>query len=756
MNKKSSQLLISLLGPESFKRKSLEYVQAARPCFAILKLGGEVVQDELEILTETCAFLTQEVGPQMNKELAKRGVQPQYIRGNRVTDEKTLEVAVQVFTELNQRVCESFARQGIAVKGFANGVFQAELSSPEMGFVGQITGVNKQPILTALQNKQVPVMTSLGFSAKHPELNINADVAARELALAIQPNRVIYTSAKGGWVDDTTKQIVPKIVLERDYAKLAGLNYEGRQGTLLKLNEIKQLLEGLPREGSAVTISSCPGILTELFGQTGSGSGSTFVLAESSQGKFMHFASIGAADTARVAKLFPGVDFAQLQAGLAEVVVLEDYSSGAIVSNGGVLHTLANPSTQLGQAIKSNIPALAWFATKQNKDLVPTSTLLLEDGRVAAWYGMDQTKALELLRSPVPVDTKLSSQWTTGAQATAVKGKETGKKDIRVGLVGARGYVGREIVKLIANHPRLELVLASSRALVGKSVAKEFNVPNMSEYFLFETLEGSDLETHPMGKAVDVWVLALPNGLAPKWVSALDKLAKPPLIIDLGADYRFTDEWTYGLPERKGARTALQTTRRIANPGCYATGAQVALMPLIHHGLIAPTEVPTIYGLSGYSGAGTNPSDKNNPLVLRDNVIPYALTGHIHEREVGRQLGHRVAFMPHVAPYFQGIALTVSTHVTKKLTTKEFLEMYETFYQNEPMVRVSATAPLVRDNMTQHFAAVGGFTFDEKNQRLAVHATIDNLLKGAASQAIQNINIALGLEDEFAGLPLKK
>lgn len=690
----------------------------------------------------------------MNKELAKRGVQPQYIRGNRVTDEKTLEVAVQVFTELNQRVCESFARQGIAVKGFANGVFQAELSSPEMGFVGQITGVNKQPILAALQNKQVPVMTSLGFSAKHPQLNINADVAARELALAIQPNRVIYTSAKGGWVDDVTKQIVPRIVLERDYAKLAGLNYEGRQGTLLKLNEIKQLLEGLPREGSAVTISSCPGILTELFGPTGSGSGSTFVLAEPSQGKFLYFASIGAADTARVAKLFPGTDFAKLQAGLAEAVVLEDYSSGAIVSS-GVLGALANPSAQLGQAVKSNVPALAWFATKQNKDVVPTSTLLLEDGRVAAWYGMDQAKALELLLQAPVADTKLSSQWTTSAAPTTATVQKA-KKDIRVGLVGARGYVGREIVKLIASHPRLDLVLASSRALVGKSVADEFNVPNMPKSFLFETLEGSDVEAHPLGKEIDVWVLALPNGLAPKWVSALDKLAKPPLIIDLGADYRFTDEWTYGLPERKGARSALQTTRRIANPGCYATGAQVALMPLIHHGLIAPTEVPTIYGLSGYSGAGTNPSDKNNPLVLRDNIIPYALTGHIHEREVGRQLGHRVAFMPHVAPYFQGIALTVSTHVTKKLTNKEFLELYQNFYQNEPMVRVSAAAPLVRDNMTQHFAAVGGFTFDEKNQRLAVHATIDNLLKGAASQAIQNINIALGLEDEFAGLPLKK
>jgi len=143
-------------------------------------------------------------------------------------------------------------------------------------------------------------------------------------------------------------------------------------------------------------------------------------------------------------------------------------------------------------------------------------------------------------------------------------------------------------------------------------------------------------------------------------------------------------------------------------------------------------------------------------LYLRDNVIPYTLVKHMHEREVSRHCNHRVGFMPHVAPFFQGIALTISAHLNRDFSSiDEIAALYQNYYQGEPLIKVSPkTAPLVRDNMTHHHVAVGGFAWDEKHRRLAMHATIDNLLKGAATQAVQNINIALGFDDELAGINL--
>ena len=312
----------------------------------------------------------------------------------------------------------------------------------------------------------------------------------------------------------------------------------------------------------------------------------------------------------------------------------------------------------------------------------------------------------------------------------------------------------------LSHHSRFDLALASSRALVGKPVAEEFNVTGMDPKFTFEAVEAGDIPNHPKAKDIDVWVLALPNGLAPNWVSPLEAVGKHAnngtgaVLIDLGADFRFTDDWTYGLPERKGAREKIKGTRRIANPGCYATGAQIGLLPLFHNKLIS--DVPTVFGLSGYSGAGTSPSEKNDPLVLRDNILPYGLVNHMHEREVSRHCGSRVAFMPHVAPYFQGIAITLSAHLNQDFaSSKEIMKIFEDYYQGEPLIKVSETFPRVRDNMSQHFVAVGGFTWDPKSRRLAMHATIDNLLKGAATQALQNLNLALGFE-EFDGIDLQK
>ena len=155
-------------------------------------------------------------------------------------------------------------------------------------------------------------------------------------------------------------------------------------------------------------------------------------------------------------------------------------------------------------------------------------------------------------------------------------------------------------------------------------------------------------------ESADAVVLALPNGKAADYVKAID--AKNPQAVDRRSVRRFPFRrtWYYGLPEL--TRRDYDGQRRISNPGCYATAMQLAIAPLLQD-LAAP---PACFGVSGYSGAGTTPSDRNDPEKLRDNLMPYSLTGHVHEREVTRHLGIPVEFVPHVAPHFRGITMTVN------------------------------------------------------------------------------------------------
>jgi N-acetyl-gamma-glutamyl-phosphate reductase len=295
-----------------------------------------------------------------------------------------------------------------------------------------------------------------------------------------------------------------------------------------------------------------------------------------------------------------------------------------------------------------------------------------------------------------------------------------------LGLVGSRGYVGRELSTLVEGHGDLELRLAVSQR-DGQSAADV------------------------AATRLDVYVLALPNGTSEPYVEAIGKARPDAVIVDLSADHRFPGAasgtpWIYGQPERH--RTALRSAHRIANPGCYATAAQLALAPLVP--LVAgPAHV---FGVSGYSGAGTTPSPKNDPEALRDNLMPYALTGHVHEREVATQLGHAVFFMPHVAPFFRGLTVTASVALTRPATRDELVARYVEAYGNEPMVRFQEAPPLVRDIVEKHHTAIGGLTVSEDGRHAVVVATLDNLLAGAATQALRNVNLALGFP-ENQGIP---
>jgi N-acetyl-gamma-glutamyl-phosphate reductase common form len=303
----------------------------------------------------------------------------------------------------------------------------------------------------------------------------------------------------------------------------------------------------------------------------------------------------------------------------------------------------------------------------------------------------------------------------------------------KLGIIGARGYVGGELLRLLADHGGFELGAVSSRKLAGRKVRDEFDHPSE---LAIEALEPDDLT----GRGLDVLVLALPNGLSEPWVEAVDCP-----IVDVSADHRFRDDWTYGLPEH--FRDRIVGATKIANPGCYATGMQVAVRPLLDL-LEGPVHV---FGVSGYSGAGTKPSPKNDPEQLADNLMPYKLVGHTHEREVSRQLDHTVNFMPHVAPFFRGIALTISAQLQAGAELSDVTDRYRALAEAEPLVRWSEEAPFVRDAANRHEVTVGGVEFDPERQRLAVVATLDNLLKGAATQALQNLNLLCGF-DELRGI----
>jgi len=312
-----------------------------------------------------------------------------------------------------------------------------------------------------------------------------------------------------------------------------------------------------------------------------------------------------------------------------------------------------------------------------------------------------------------------------------------------INLVGGRGYTGSELLGLIAGHPLIKLGIASSRNETGQTLSSACAVwPEDGR--TFTQLEPEGVAAYP----ADAWVLALPNGAASLWVEAILAEFPDAVILDLSADYRFDSLWTYGLPER--FRDQIRNAKLISNPGCYATGAQLGLLPLIDE----LRSDPLVFGVSGYSGAGKTPSPRNDPEVLRDNLIPYALSGHMHEQEISHQLHTAVRFMPHVAAFFRGISLTIAFELDHLTSVAELERIFRQAYAGEIGISISAEIPQVSAVQNTASVHIGGFTIDARNTAQgSLVVVLDNLLKGAASQAMQNLNLALGL-DEYSGISL--
>lgn len=305
-----------------------------------------------------------------------------------------------------------------------------------------------------------------------------------------------------------------------------------------------------------------------------------------------------------------------------------------------------------------------------------------------------------------------------------------------VAVIGARGYTGSELLPLLWRHPDFELVAVGSHSAAGKPVSGEVSGLEGCE-LAFSDITPERIKDHP----ADAYVLALPNGQAGTFVEAIEADCQESVIVDLSADYRFSDGWAYGLAER--FEDAISKSKRIANPGCYATGMQLAIAPIGDH-LRCP---PVVFGVSGYSGAGRTPSRRNDPQVLKDNLQPYALAGHMHEREATRHLGHEVRFLPHVADFFRGINLTIAAVLKQPLTVAQLQALYEDAWRGRRLISVQTGTPEVAEVQGRHGAIIGGFTVSESSPGyIALVCVLDNLLKGAATQAVQNLNLAFGLD----------
>jgi N-acetyl-gamma-glutamyl-phosphate reductase len=308
-------------------------------------------------------------------------------------------------------------------------------------------------------------------------------------------------------------------------------------------------------------------------------------------------------------------------------------------------------------------------------------------------------------------------------------------------VVGARGYTGAELLPLLYRHPVFQVAAVGSGTAAGQPVSAHVGGMEGSE------LHFTDIRPRDLGQQqADAVVLALPNGHADPYVNVLDEGRQDVVVVDLSADHRFDSAWAYGQPERFAERISGAT--RIANPGCYATAAQLALAPLLDR-LVG---TPATFGVSGYSGAGKSPSRRNDPAALEDNLLPYALVDHLHEKEVSHHIGREIRFLPHVASFFRGISLTVAAELRSAMTERELLALFRAFYAPCPLVEVRERVPEVKEVQGKHRVIIGGFAVSETNPcSISIVAVLDNLLKGAATQAVQNLNLAFGL-DAMTGL----
>jgi len=334
---------------------------------------------------------------------------------------------------------------------------------------------------------------------------------------------------------------------------------------------------------------------------------------------------------------------------------------------------------------------------------------------------------------------------------------------IKVGVVGATGYTGSELLRLLVCHPCVSVEVVTSENYVGREISSVF--PSLGGFLSLSCVK---LDVEETAASCDLVFVALPHTESARVVSSL--AAKGKRVIDFSADFRLRDsavyeQWygvkhsspellgkaVYGLPELH--RSDIAEASIVANPGCYPTGAILALAPVIKEGWM-DTESIIIDSKSGVSGAGRKLNLLFHFAECNESVKAYSIAGHRHipeiEQEISRLAGDtvKVVFTPHLIPMTRGILSTIYVSIDGGHTGADVVETYREFYKDEPFVRVrnEGEVPSTLDTRGSNFCDIG-VTVDQRTDKLIIVSSIDNLGKGASWQAVQNMNIVCGFKE---------
>ena len=340
---------------------------------------------------------------------------------------------------------------------------------------------------------------------------------------------------------------------------------------------------------------------------------------------------------------------------------------------------------------------------------------------------------------------------------------------IKAGIIGATGYAGGELVRILSRHPEVEIVWYGSRSYIDQNYADVYR--NMFEIVDAKCLDDNMEE---LAERADVIFTATPQGFCASMMS--EEILSKTKIVDLSADFRikdvktyekwygiehkspqFIEEAVYGLCEVN--REQIKGARLIANPGCYTTCSILTAYPLAKEGMIDMSTL-IVDAKSGTSGAGRGAKVPNLYCEVNENIKAYGVASHRHTPEIEEQLGYAageevlINFTPHLVPMNRGILATEYAKLTKKVTPEEVKAVYDKYYAKETFVRVMGDGVCPETKWVEGSNYVDiGFKIDERTGRIIMMGAIDNLVKGAAGQAVQNMNLLFSL-DETMGLDL--
>jgi N-acetyl-gamma-glutamyl-phosphate reductase len=353
------------------------------------------------------------------------------------------------------------------------------------------------------------------------------------------------------------------------------------------------------------------------------------------------------------------------------------------------------------------------------------------------------------------------------------------KKPVQTAVVGVTGYAGAELARLLVHHPRLKGKLPVFAGRVDEKGAERGGVPLEEIHPHLADNNGSrSLKVEPFSwemlsaRGVEVLFLATPHEQSREWVP--EALKHGIRVVDLSGAWRLTDaknravyafkdegsgiavatqtQAVYGMPELH--RDEIKGAKLVANPGCYATSVILALRPLIAAGIVDVSHGIVADAKSGVSGAGKAPTAKTHYMYAADNLSAYGVFSHRHTGELLEQVGigaGDIVFTPHLLPIPRGILSTIYVRFKEQQTRESVLRVYREFFAGSPMVRLYESAlPQIQYSVRTNFADIG-FQLSNDGRRAVIVSCLDNLLKGASGQAVQNMNVMLGW-DETEGL----